>query len=306
VPWRSVDVASGAFAESMSTPTLSSACLALLAACGPAARPLSPEAARVTLSDKAPPEGYERLTLISAQSGKGCGVTGSRGSREDAEAKLRAEAERVGATYVQLTEQSGPKPNHQCLEHEHKLGGIGYRKPNAAPAPVPTAARVATLGVVQDYEPGAPPSKPAEATAVSRVNVTLAAGDPSGNALAVDYGCSGAEQRALLDVWSLPRTSDWSKARALSFRIKPEGALVLSVSFLDGNHAGYTQKTQPLTAGSWQTVTLPFDKFWLNPFGPQGDTPGAPQDLSRVGSFGFAPDGCGNGRFLIDDFSLSP
>lgn len=80
----------------------------------------------------------------------------------------------------------------------------------------------------------------------------------------------------------------------------------LSVSFTDANHAGYTQQTPVLVAGVWQTVTLPFDKFWLNPFGRQGDTPGHPQDRSKVQAFGFAPHGCSNGRFLIDDFTLSP
>jgi hypothetical protein len=245
---------------------------------------------------------------LSVQSGKGCGFAGEAGSRENADAKLRAEAAKLGASFVRVTSVQAPGPNHQCLEHEYKLSGVAYRKVVAhLAAAAPTAGLAAAPGaVVQDYEPGAPASKPSEASAVSRISITLAAGDPTGNALSVEYGCSGTEQRALLDVWSEPRSSDWSGASALTLRIKPDQAMSLSVSFMDGNHAGYTQKTPLLVAGVWQAVSLPFDKFWLNPFGPPGDTPGQPQDRSKVQAFGFAPQGCSNGRFLIDDFALSP
>jgi hypothetical protein len=270
--------------------------LATTTGCGAnAAKPATPGAAEVVLSEDAAPAGYVELHKLSVQSGKGCGFAGESGSRQDAEAKLRGEAAKLGATFVRVTDVQVPRPNHQCLEHEYKLSGIAYRKVIATPA-----------AVVQDYEPGAPVSKPSEPSAISRLSITLAAGDPTGNALSVEYGCSGTEQRALLDVWSEPRTSDWSKASALSLRIKPDAAMSLSVSFMDANHAGYTQKTPPLSAGVWQTIRLPFDKFWLNPFGPQGDTAGQPQDRTKVQAFGFAPDGCSNGHFLIDDFALSP
>lgn len=260
-----------------------------------AGQPVVPGAGEVVLSEDAAPAGFEELQTLSVQSGKGCGFTGESGSRQEADSKLRGEAAKLGATFVRITDVQAPHPNHQCLEKEYKLTGVAYRKVVAARA-----------AVVQDYEPGAPISKPSEASAVSRLGITLAAGDPTGNALSVEYGCSGTEQRALLDVWSEPRTSDWSTASALSFRIKPDAAISLSVSFMDANHAGYTQKTPPLVANVWQTVRLPFDKFWLNPFGPQGDTPGRPQDRTKVQAFGFAPDGCTNGHFLIDDFTLSP
>jgi hypothetical protein len=276
-----------------------------------AVEPAVPGAAEVVLSESAPPAGYVQLQQLSVQSGKGCGFAGVAGSRENADAKLRAEAAKISATFVQVTGVLAPRPNHQCLEHEYKLSGVAYRKVIATP----TSARVAAApkasapaapsAIVQDYEPGAPASTPSAPSAVSRLSITLAAGDPNGNALSVDYGCSGTEQRALLDVWSEPRTADWSKASALTLRVKPDAAISLSVSFMDGNHAGYTQQTPTLVAGSWQTVSLPFDKFWLNPFGPQGDTPGQPQDRSQVAAFGFAPHGCTNGHFLIDDFALS-
>jgi hypothetical protein len=268
------------------------------------APPSVPGASAVVLSEASPPEGFVQLQQLSVQSGQGCGVLGDRGSRADAEAKLRDAAAKLGASFVRITEVREPQPNHQCVEREYKLSGVAYRK--AAPASPPVASASPAPGaIVQDYEPGAPISKPSEGTAVSRLDLRLVAGDPNGNALSVDYGCSGTEQRALLDVWSAPRTRDWSQASALSFRIKPDAALSLSVSFMDTNHAGYTQKTAPLVAGSWQTVTLPFDKFWFNPHGPAGDTPGAPLNRVSVEAFGFAPEGCANGHFVIDDFVLT-
>jgi hypothetical protein len=276
--------------------------------------PAVPGANEVVLSDAAPPAGFVQLQQLSVQSGKGCGVLAESGSRQDAEAQLRREAAKLGASFVRITEVREPRPNHQCLEHEYKLSGVAYRKPatTAAPsvasAPPPSTPSVPSPtpgAIVQDYEPGAPVSKPSEGTAVSRLDLRLTAGDPSGNALSVDYGCSGTEQRALLDVWSAPRSRDWSQASALSFRIKPDAAISLSVSFMDANHAGYTQKTAPLVPGTWQTVSLPFDQFLFNPHGPPGDTPGAPLNRSNVEAFGFAPEGCANGHFAIDDFVLA-
>jgi hypothetical protein len=299
---------------------------AALVACGATSeRPKVPGAGGITLSEDAAPAGYAELGQVSAQSGEGCGMLGHAGSRAEAEAKLRDEAGKLGATFVRLTDIRQPGPNHQCLEHEYKLTGVAYRAASATPAPASAATAAppapsssamalapaavparATGAVVQDYEPGAPQSVASENTAESRLNLTLAPGELQGNALSVDYGCSAAEQRALLDVWSTPLTRDWSKAAALSLRVKPDSALALSVSFMDANHAGYTQATPTLTPGVWQTVSLPFEKFWLNPHGPQGDKPGAPLDLSQVERFGFAPQGCVNGHFLIDDFRLSP
>jgi len=282
--------------------------LSMLSATGCASKvvdPNVPGSGEVVLRDDAPPPGFVLVQQLAVQSGRGCGVLAERGSREEAEAKLRREAAKAGASFVHITEVREPQPNHQCVEHEYKLRGDAYRSAAAPAATKPPPAKPNPGAIVQDYEPGAPTSKPSEASAVSRLSVTLAAGDPTGNALSVDYGCSGTEQAALLDVWSQPRTSDWSNARSLTLRIKPDAAMSLSVSFMDGNHAGYTQKTAPLVAGTWQTVTLPFDEFWFNPHGPAGDKPGAPLDLSKVEAFGFAPQGCSNGHFLIDDFALS-
>ena len=47
-------------------------------------------------------------------------------------------------------------------------------------------------------------------------------------------------------------------ASALAFRIKPDSAPKLSVSFLDASHAGYMQQTSELAASAWQTLKLRF------------------------------------------------
>jgi len=98
-------------------------------------RPEAPGAAGVVLSENAAPAGYVQLQKLSVQSGKGCGFTGTAGSRQDADAQLRTEAAKLGATFVQITDVQTPRPNHQCLEHEYKLSGIAYAKPAAPPAP---------------------------------------------------------------------------------------------------------------------------------------------------------------------------
>lgn len=109
--------------------------LTLTTGCGAkAVNPATPGAAEIVLSEDAAPAGYVEVQALSVQSGKGCGFTGEGGSRRDAETKLRSEAGKLGATFVRITDYQAPRPNHQCLEHEHKLSGIAYRKVVAQPA----------------------------------------------------------------------------------------------------------------------------------------------------------------------------
>lgn len=284
----------------------------LLVACASRSA-LVPGAASVTLSEHAPPPGLVEAGRVHAQSGKGCGFTGESGSREDAEDALRNQAFALHASFVQITGSRSPQPNHQCLEHEYVLDGVAYREPEKAPpAPAPAATpappRPAALPIVlNDYEGTAALGRPAPASDISSVVLAVVAGENSPSALSVTYTCNGADdQRASLDVWNESRIGDWHAFSALSFHIKPDSALALSVSFMDGHGTGYTSKTERLSPGAWQVVTLPLNKFWHNPFGPPGDHPGAPVDTSRVTAFGFAPDGCQSGHFLIDDIKLEP
>jgi len=130
--------------------------LALLAGFGVACNspvPAQSAAARnVVVSDEPAPSSYVRLKELSVKSGSGCGVLGKAGSREGAEAQLREDAAKLGASYVQLTRAQAPRPNHQCLEHEHQLSGVAYAKrgaatPVAPPPPPPPALAVARVCV---------------------------------------------------------------------------------------------------------------------------------------------------------------
>ena len=109
-----------------------------LCACGGKRPAHSGSGYGVVLSDEAPPADYERLGELSVKSGEGCGVLGKSGSREDAESLLKDAARKRGGNYVQVTSHEPPRPNHQCVEHEHKLTGVAYR----APAPAPAAPSV--------------------------------------------------------------------------------------------------------------------------------------------------------------------
>lgn len=269
---------------------------------------VAPQAAKVTLSERAPPAGFVEVRALSVQSGKGCGLLAERGSREDADQRLRIAAEKLGATYVRITSRREPGANHLCLEHEYRVSGVAYRPappppaPRAsAPAPTPAAAVPTLPHTLLDFESDATLGKPARSTERSSVALSLAQGESAGTALSITFKCQGGEPQGLLDVWYELSPLDLRSAKAITLRLKPESALALSVSFMDGNHTGWTQQPPPLTPGVWQTVKLELYKFWHNPFGPPGDKPGAPVDLSAVGALGIAPKDCGDGQFLLDD-----
>ncbi len=85
----------------------------------------------------------------------------------------------------------------------------------------------------------------------------------TGHTLAVNYEAT-SDVGPLRDVWSTPRSRNWSSAKAIRFRIRPGNTMELSVSFIDKNGLGFTQRTGPLKTAEWQTVMLSFDKFWFN------------------------------------------
>ena len=230
------------------------------------------------LSDAAPPAGHEKLRELAVTSGKGCGMLGQPGRAEGARAEMR----RAAASWAPPTCSSPKRKSHLSTTNASSTLTSSAASPTASWSRRWPRQRSVRPGrhaqtsqprgsIVQDYEGVETATKPAAATARSKVTLTVAPGDRSRSALSVDYSCSGDEQRADLDVWGTPLVSDWTAGNALTLRIKPDATMSLSVSFVDGNDAGYTQKTEPLAAGQWQIVRLPFEKFWFNPFGPPGD-----------------------------------
>ena len=111
------------------------------------------------LSESPPPAGYVGLRPLVVTSGDGCGVLGTQGSEEGARANLRRAAVQAGASYVQITFLKKPPVNHQCREHEYKIGGIAYRRADAAPPPAATASAANSAPAVVAAAASAAPAR---------------------------------------------------------------------------------------------------------------------------------------------------
>jgi hypothetical protein len=106
------------------------------------------------------------------------------------------------------------------------------------------------------------------------------------------------------DVWFDVDLQDWTSGRALSFRIRTERDLKLSVSFFDRNHVGYTAWTE-VAGGEWRDVQLPFEQMRPNPyFQPEDAKQGAPIDVSLVAGLGVAPHDELSGCLTLGRFAL--
>ena len=89
---------------------------------------------------------------------------------------------------------------------------------------------------------------------------------------------------------------------ALSFQIKPDDALKLSVSFLDRNRVAYTTWKE-LKAGVWQAIQIAFAEMEPNPyFQPPDAKTGMPIDVSEVKGIAFAPHDQTPGSFAVGKF----
>jgi len=120
--------------------------------------------------------------------------------------------------------------------------------------------------------------------------------------LVVDYPeQSGPASR---DVWTDAANRNWTAGRAVAFRVNPDRAIRLSVSFLDAAGVAYTAWAD-LEAGVWQQIELPFAEIRPNPyFQPPGADPSAPLDVSNVARIGFAPQTDGPGHLAITRFTV--
>lgn len=135
-----------------------------------------------------------------------------------------------------------------------------------------------------------------------RVGHHVSLGDE--NVLFVDYPKPTADP-AGRDVWIEPAVTDWSHARALSFRANPDHAMKLSVSFLDRNRVAYTAWFE-LQGSRWNDLRLAFDAIQPNPhFQPPDARPGLPIDVSEVKALGFAPQDEAQGSLGMTAFTLT-
>jgi len=155
--------------------------------------------------------------------------------------------------------------------------------------------------VIQSYERGL------SAIRAANPAVKLSLGrDPSlpdGLVLSIDYPAPSGNP-AGRDIWCDAENADWTRGHAISFQVKPDHAMRLSVSFQDRNRVAYTSWNE-LKGGVWQTVRIPFDQIQPNPyFQPPGANKGAPIDVSKVTSIGFAPQDPAAGRLAIGPFAV--
>lgn len=126
---------------------------------------------------------------------------------------------------------------------------------------------------------------------------------PDGAVLEVEYPARATDPAAR-DVWCDVERRDWTRGSVIRFGIRPDRAIPISVSFLDGNRVAYTAFLS-LQAGVWQTVRISLASIEPNPyFQPPGADLDAPLDVHDVAMIGFAPQDPEAGRFSITDIVL--
>jgi hypothetical protein len=166
----------------------------------------------------------------------------------------------------------------------------------------PITIQAEPVVVIQAYEDGLAGVRAANPDVHLSVGRDAAA--PGEPVLFVDYPAPTADP-AGRDVQCEARNHDWTGGRAVSFRVKPERSMRLSVSFLDRNRVAYTAWTE-LKGGVWQLVRIPFDQIRPNPYFQLPDAKtGAPIDVSAVKTIAFAPQDQTAGRLTIGRFVVS-
>jgi hypothetical protein len=121
--------------------------------------------------------------------------------------------------------------------------------------------------------------------------------------LLVEYP-SETDDPADRDVWFDVDVQDWTSARWLSFRIRAERDLKLSVSFFDRNQVAYTAWVN-VSGGAWSDVQLRLDEMRPNPYFQLDDAKqGAPIDVRLVTGLGVAPHDELAGSFTVSRFAL--
>jgi len=156
--------------------------------------------------------------------------------------------------------------------------------------------------VIQDYKADLASVRAANPDVRLRVDYDpMLPGDPI---LIVEYP-PPTDDPAGRDVWCDSDHQDWSTGHAIAFRIKPDHAIKLSVSFFDRNHVAYTAWTE-LQGGVWQPVRVAFDQIRPNPYFQRPDAKlNVPIDVSQVKGIAFAPHDRSSGRLSITKFILS-
>jgi hypothetical protein len=175
-----------------------------------------------------------------------------------------------------------------------------YRPARATMEPSSAAAEPAI--VIRTYDDGLAGVRATNPEV--RLSVGRAPELPGQRVLIVEYPAPSGDP-AGRDVQCAAENEDWSAGRAISFQIRPDHSLKLSVSFLDRNRVAYTAWRE-LEGGVWQLVRIPFDEIRPNPyFQPPDAKTGGPIDLTEVKGIAFAPQDQTSGRLLLGRFVVS-
>ena len=163
---------------------------------------------------------------------------------------------------------------------------------SAAPSPIAEKH----LAIISDYSSGLAGVHAANPELKLRVDRDTALRGEL--VLVVDYPAPN-DNPTSRDVRLDATNTNWSAGSAISFRVRPEHATRLSVSFLDRNHVVYTAWRE-LQAGVWQSIRIRFAEIRPNPyFQPPDAKTGAPIDVGEVKFLGFAPQDKTAGRLAI-------
>ena len=181
------------------------------------------------------------------------------------------------------------------------VAGCGKASQPGAPAAAP---EVAAVQVIQDYSAGlAAVRAPGPEMKLAVVQDAQLPGEA---VLQVEYPAPAASgDMAARDVRCDAQQSNWSSARAVEFRVKPEHDVKISISFFDRNLVAYTTWRE-LRGGAWQPVRVAFDEIQPNPYFQRPDAKqGQPIDVSEVKGMAFSPQSPEPGRLLVSKLVLA-
>ena len=122
--------------------------IAAIAACQAATPAVSPEGLAVQVSDHPAPPTARPLGPVTATHGRGCGLSGEQGSRDQALALLREEVASEGGDYVQITSVVTPHLENGCYANQIVLRGQAWR---VAPGPVPAIAEAPAAAIAAPH-----------------------------------------------------------------------------------------------------------------------------------------------------------
>jgi hypothetical protein len=96
---------------------------------------------------------------------------------------------------------------------------------------------------------------------------------------------------------------DWRKAKAMLITVKPDAEGDFTIGFNDAGQNAYVARFHA-KAGAWQTISVPFKAFALNPYYQPPQAKGGDQDLSRIESFNLAPRGEGKIGYRVAEVKI--